>query len=444
MLKPKGVLKPLVFFSLLGILLIAGCGSSETKSTESEDSSNSDSDSLSGLVEVGVLPAEGTSGFDFLVNIGDEITKEHPEAEFEYTFANSKARPFMEQRWRSGDAPDIDYFVFNGQVPKTHEFIDNLLDLTPYLEEEFPGTGEKWIDTFLPSVEPIMSHEDGIYGVITDTHVISLFYNKEIFDELNLTPPETWDEFMEVGNTLIENDIDPVAITGMYEPYMGFWIDYLFQREVGYEKALEAAHSGGYKDDPGFLRAAKKLEEMRDAGFFLKGFEGTDFTAAQIEFFQGNAAMISMGTWLSSEMKDSIPEGFQLGATSFPSIPDGEGQQNGLLSHNNIMSVNKDTENLDLVLEYMRNFTSAEVQAQRTEEFSLISAVKDVPSPEDIHGLDDIMADSGDLNVRYFGLEYEPDKFDDYYKEVSKFFFGDYSAEEFIDALDETMSKYSS
>lgn len=454
-MKRKFTFLKVLLFSFIALIFIAGCSSggsdssseesapNEEESTNEEQSSEENAGTLSGKVEVGVLPAEGTSGFQFLVDIGEEIKKDHPDAEFEFTFANTKARPFIEQRWRTGNPPDIDYFVFNGQVEKTHEFVDKLLDLTPYLEEELPGKNVKWIDTFLPSTEPIMTHDGGIYGVITDTHVIALFYNKEMFDELNLSPPETWDDFMEAGHTLKENGIDPVAVTGMFEPYMGFWVDYLFQREVGYDETMEAVHgSASFKDHPGYLRAAKKIEEMRDAGFLLNGFQGTDFTAAQIEFFQGNAGMILMGTWLSSEMKDSIPEGFQLGVTTFPSVDGGEGQQNGLLSHSNLMSVNKESENIDLAIEYIRRFTSVETQTKRAKELSLISAVKDVPAPDDIHGLDEIMANAGDLNVRYFGLEFEPDKNTDYYQEVAKFFFGDYSAEEFIDALDAAMAKY--
>ena len=135
-------------------------------------------------------------------------------------------------------------------------------------------------------------------------------------------------------------------------------------------------------------------------------------------------------------MADSIPEGFELGTVNFPTIAGGEGQQNSLMAHSNIMSVNKESENIDLALEYLRRVTSVEEQTKRAEQLNLISAVKDVPTPEDIHGLTNVMEKSGDLNVRYYGLEFEPDKFNAYYTEVAKLFFGEYTAEEFVDAID--------
>lgn len=402
-------------------------GDSQSESPEAGETQ------LTGEIEVGVLPAEGTSAYESLVALADRMKEVHPDIGIEYTFANSKARPFMEQRWRAGDAPDIDYFVFNAQVPSTHEFVEKLLDLTPHLAQD------GWGDTFLDSAKTVTSLDGGIYGVITDTHVISLFYNKKLFDQYEIAPPETWDQLMEAGRKLKENNVAPIAVTGMYQPYMGFWIDYLMQREVGYNEAKEAVLSGTLKDNPGFLSAAQKVEQMASEGFFINGFEGTDFTAAQIQFFQGNAGMIMMGTWLSSEMKDSIPADFELGVVSFPTVEGGKGNPQGTLSHSNIMAVNKETENLDLVLAFLKEITSVKEQTFRSQELRLISAVKDVPAPQGIHGLDEVVQNATELYVRYFGLEYEPDKFNAYYNEVAKLFFGQYTAEQFIEAADTAM-----
>lgn len=427
-----------VFISLAAVLgLLAACGS--PSASDGPESSAGTGQNEAQEAEIGVLPAEGTSGHEFLTGVGDDITAKNPNFTYKYTFVNSKVRPMIEQRWRAGDPPDTDYFDFNAQVPSTHEFTSNLLELDPYLDEEIPGGGT-WRESFIDATSTVTSLDGKTYGVVTDTHLIGLFYNKQLFADMGLEPPETWDDLTKVSAELSAAGVDPIAVTGMYEPYMGFWIDSLFQREVGYDKAREAAFSGDYSD-PGFLKAAEKLQELRDSGAFLKGFEGTDFTAVQIEFFQGNAAMILMGTWLASEMKDSIPEGFELGVAAFPQIPGAAGDQTAQLSHSNIMVINKDSENKDAALEYMRTLTSTDVQTQRALEQGAVSAVKDVPAPPVIEGLDTLVAETTQLNVRYFGLEFVPDRNTPYYHEVTKFFFGNYDAEEFIDALSEAMKK---
>lgn len=417
-----------MFLATAGIVtLLASCAG--TSGTSDEDQH----------AELGILSAEGSAGYEFLTSIGEEVSEEHPEYSYEYTFVNTKVRPQIEQRWRAGDAPDSDYFVFNAQVPSTYDFVDNLVELTPYLEEEI-AEGVTWGETFLDATEPFTNLDGEIYGVPTDSHLIALYYNKKLFDDHGLTPPKTWEELLEVSAALSSENVEPIALTGVYEPYMGFWIDNLFQREVGYEKAHEAAYTGDYDDD-GFLRAAMKLQELRDQEAFMSGFEGVDFTAAQMEFFQGNAGMILMGTWLTSEMADSIPEDFELGVVGFPEIPGGDGSPTAQLAHTNIMTINKDTEALDAVLAYARAVTSEEAQTVRAKEYNSVPSVENAPAP-DVPGLQELLDNTDEMNLRYFGLEFSPDRNEAYYHEVAKFFMGQYDAEEFISSLAKTMEAF--
>lgn len=439
----RNLRRPLLVGVVALSIALIGCssgGSDDPPGSPGESKGAGAAGEFSGNLEVGVLPAEGTTGFDFLVSVGDKIIDENPDVDITYTFANSKVRPMIEQRWRAGDPPDLDYFVFNAQVPSTHEFTDKLVDLTPYLSEDLENGEGTWGDSFQDSTKSVTQLDGAQYGVVTDAHVITLFYNQDLFDENGLEAPKTWDDVVAAGNTLKAAGISPIAVTGMYEPYMGFWIDNLFQREVGYERAREAAFSGDY-DDPGFLKAAERLQEIRDAGFFMKGFAGTDFTATQIEFFQGNAGMILMGTWLSSEMKDSIPEDFRLGVTGFPTVPGATGDQEAQLGHSNIMVAHKDGENVDLAIEYMRRLTSFDEQKRRALEADTVSGVKGVPVPAGIEGLEEVLTSTTELNVRYFGLEFVPDRNTAYYREVARFFFGEYDAQQFIDALSASMER---
>ena len=394
--------------------------------------------SASGPAEIGVKPAEGTSGHKFLVEVGDKVTEQNPEFTYEYTFVNTKVRPQIEQRWRAGNPPDTDYEVFNAQIPSTHDFVENLLDLTPYLDEEIEGGGT-WRESFLDATSQETDLDGKTYGVTTDTHVIALYYNITLFTELGIEPPATWDELLDVSDELLAAKVAPIAVTGLYEPYMGFWTDYLFQRIVGYDTARDAVFSGDF-DDPGYLDAAKQFQQLRDKKPFLEGFQGIDFTAVQMEFFQGKAGMILMGTWLTAEMKDSIPEDFELGVIPFPQVG-GTEEDTGFISASNIMVVNKESAHVDACIAYMRALTSKETQTARAVEQSAVSAVKGVPGPPNVEGFEEMLAGAGDLHYRYYGLEYVPDRFVAYYHEVAKFFFGDMDAEQFVDAVGKAMGR---
>lgn len=415
----------------VGALGLAGCG------PLSSGENSGGGDGGEGPAEIGVKPAEGTTGYDFLVGVGDSVTEENPDFTFTYTFVNTKVRPQIEQRWRAGDPPDLDYEIFNAQVPSTHDFAENLLDLTPYMEDEIEAGGT-WGESFLEAVEKETVLDGKTYGVLSDTAVIALFYNISMFEEIGIEPPTTWSELLEACDALTDAGTAPIAVTGMYEPYMGYWTDYLFSRHVGYDNAREAAFNGDFSG-PGFLEAAERFQELREKDPFINGFEGTDFTAVQMEFFQEKAGMILMGSWLVAEMKDSIPEDFQLGVVPFPQLDDGE-EDNGFIAASNVMVVNKDTEHVDAVLAYMKALTSQETQTRRAEEQGSVSAVKGVPGPPGVEGFEEMIEGAGELNIRQFGLEYVPDRNTAFYHEVAKFTFGDYDAQEFIDALTQAMT----
>lgn len=415
----------------VGALALSGCG---PLSSGSEGGGSGGAGPQE--AEIGVKPAEGTSGYDFLVKVGDKVTEENPDFTYTYTFVNTKVRPQIEQRWRAGNPPDTDYEIFNAQVPSTHDFAENLLDLSPYLDEEIEGGGT-WRESFLEATAKETDLDGKTYGVVTDTHVVALFYNIKLFNDLGIQPPTTWQELLEACDKLSGADVAPIAVTGMYEPYMGYWTDYLFMRHVGYDKAGEAAYSGDYEDS-GFLEAAKLFQEFRDKKPFINGFEGTDFTAVQMEFFQEKAGMILMGTWLTAEMKDSIPEDFELGVVPFPQV-EGTEEDKGFISASNVMVVNKESDHIDAAIAYMKALTSKETQTARAEEQSAVSAVKDVPGPPGVEGFDDLLASAGELNIRHYGLEYVPDRNNAYYREVAKFVFGDRDAKGFIDGLAKAM-----
>lgn len=420
-----------VLFVLLAVLGAAFANG------EAEQTATTEEGKLSGNLEVGVMPAEGTVAYEFINKIGNEIIAKNPDLEIEYTFANTKARAFMEQRWRANDGPDIDYFVFNAQVPSTYEFTEKLLDLTPYIQAD-----PEWSSRYIDAATAVTTLDGHQYGVVTDTHVLAIYYNKGYFDEFGIKVPETWTEFLDACETLKTNGIDPIAISGTTALYLPNFFDYLCIRLLGHDVAKEHVMNGTMSEKPEFLQAAKMLRELVDKGYILKGFEGTDFTGSQMMFFQGKAGMILVGTWLASEMAGSIPEDFQMGIFNFPAVEGGKGDPTEVFAHANIMAVNKDSDNLDAAIEFVNYFTSKEVQMRRTKETGLISAVKGVDAPSNVYGLSDLISNAGKLCVRYYGMEFTSNVQSAFDIEIQKLWFGEYTPEEFIKNADAVMAGF--
>lgn len=432
--------------AVVGVLL-AACGDGGDSAGNAPDPGNWRDNIKGTALEIGVLSAEGTPGLGILRGVADGIEGNYAGADMTLTFANTKARPAIEQRWRAGDPLDVDYGMFDGTNPELLLWANDgfLVDLKPYLEKPDPDTGKPWLDRFSPTIRKFMQHPDngGIYGVPSELSLHVLFYNAKLFKNLGISPPKTWDELLAAADKLKAGGVDPIAVTGLFQPYMGMWSDHLWLRTVGYDKArgVLTEGKGHITEDPGFLDGLKKLQELRNKGAFLKGFEGTDFTAAQAQFFQGKAGMILMGTWLVSEMAGVIPKDFELGVVPFPTVPGGSGDQNALMAALQQISIAAKSDNIPLALEWARRLTSVEVQTKRANEIGEVSGVSGVPSPPGIPGIDKVIADADQLNPREFGLLESMKARDVVLPEITKLMFGKQDAQQTLEQIDQGLRR---
>jgi raffinose/stachyose/melibiose transport system substrate-binding protein len=358
-----------------------------------------------GPIEVGVLTAKGTPGLAYLEQLATKI-----------------------------DNPAQRAWADDGL----------LLDLRPYLEQNDPTSGKPWLESFSPAALGFMTHPDdnGIYGVPTELSTQVLFYNAKLFSEKSITPPTTWTEVMTAVDALKSAGVDPIAVTGLFQPYMGMWSDNLWLRTVGWDKANQVlvGGEGHITEDPGFLTGLQHVQELRDAKAFIEGFQGTDFTPAQALFFQGKAGMILMGNWLVSEMKDVIPDGFEVGVLPFPAVDGGAGDQKALMSAAQLISINAESKNQGMALTWASRVTGIEVQTERATKLGDLSAVLGVPSPDGVTGIDKIISEASALVPREFSMS-GTKVYETVYAEIARLFFGEQDAPQTIERLDAALRK---
>ena len=70
---------------------------------------------------------------------------------------------------------------------------EDLLDLTPYLPDDFLGEYPEWVGKQI-------NLDGAIYGVPWDTGPLGFIYRKDLLDKAGITePPKTWDEFADAA-----------------------------------------------------------------------------------------------------------------------------------------------------------------------------------------------------------------------------------------------------
>jgi multiple sugar transport system substrate-binding protein len=104
----------------------------------------------------------------------------------------------MSNALKAGKAPDLGQVEYDSLA--SFRLKEGLTDISscPGVKE----AGDTFVDWTWSQVEFGADGKDGVWAVPQDTGPMALFYRKDIYDQLGLKAPTTWDEYAEQARTL--------------------------------------------------------------------------------------------------------------------------------------------------------------------------------------------------------------------------------------------------
>ncbi len=214
------------------------------------------------------------------------FNEEHPHIIINFEpYRNVEYNTILSTALQGGGGPDIMQLrAYGGLEPLAN---------AGYL---LPLDGEiKELDNFSQDVlAGARSRRDGkVYGVPFATQNIQILYNKQLFEELNLEEPETWDEFLSIAQKAKDAGYIPFAngtkdawtcetLFGGIAPTFYGGTDFYNQVVAG-EKTFEAEE---------MEQALEKMLELRP--FLPDNDTGVGYTDMQMMFAQEMAVMFVM------------------------------------------------------------------------------------------------------------------------------------------------------
>lgn len=226
------------------------------------------------------------------------------------------------------------------------------LDLTSTLSET--GLDDAYPDTF----RAILEREGKEYFLPAFHSWFAIYYNRESFARYNLTPPEDWEEFLAVCETLSDNGVPPIVYAGDNRQMVSVWFDYLDMRLNGpdFHAALMEGQES-YTDDR--VRAVfDTWQFLVDSGYILENAWSLQVEESLDMVVNGEAGMILAPGY---QAPDEL--GFFRFPIMAPDIPVGEVVPTvGYV-------VMADSPHLAEAAEFLSYLGSAEVQTQLTRQF---------------------------------------------------------------------------
>lgn len=213
----------------------------------------------------------------------------------------AQARQVLTTRMQGGDPPG------SFQVHMGHELIDTWVtsDYMQPLDDLFEQEG--FNDAFPQGVLDIVSYEGHPYSVPVNIHRANvLWYNKTVFEDNNIDPPESFDDFFAAADTLQAAGITPLAL-GDSEIFASTQLlETTLLGSLGADayKGLWTGDTDWAGDDvtAALENYEKMLSYVNDDHSSLTWDQANDLVIA------GDAAMTVMGDWLDA---DNNAKGFE-------------------------------------------------------------------------------------------------------------------------------------
>lgn len=146
------------------------------------------------------------------------------------------------------------------------------------------------------------SFEGKQYAVPNAVSYWPVFYNKRVFEQNGLQPPNSWEELISAADTLKQSGVTPFYATldGRWPAFIWFE-EFLIRTDPDFYNRLMQGEAS-YTDSV-VVDVMKEWKSMIDAGYFTNLDIPLDATAIG-EFQQGNFAMLPIGTWFNNGMLD--------------------------------------------------------------------------------------------------------------------------------------------
>lgn len=258
-----------------------------------------------------------------------------------------------------GSPPDI-YFEWAGARLEDRYAEGFALDLTTAVAETELG------ELFDESAFNSMTVDDKIVMVPGNADVTNvIWYNVDVFDELGITPPASWDELVALCPTITDAGMIPMAIGNLDLWAGGNFAGHIVSRVTGADAYDAMMREELSMDSPEVIEGLGYVQQLVEAGCINESVNAiNDNEGAQL-FFQGQAAMHPIGSWLVSWAIEEAPE-LNFDYFNLPPI-DGADEQDSVIGVTTGYVVNANSEHADAAIEFLTLFSSPEFTAQMVE-----------------------------------------------------------------------------
>lgn len=337
--------------------------------------------------------------------------------------------------------PDV-FPTWSGGILKEYISIGGVVNLSKYMRQD------NYSARFNDKALEMVTDNKGIWGVPVENMAIALiFYNKTIYNLLNLSEPDTFEELKHNIKVLKNHNYIPFALSNRTAWTGSMFYMYFVDRLGGPEIFYNAANrkNNGSFDNEVFIKAGEMVQELVDMGAFPEGFNWMDEDAGDSRnlLYNEAAAMVLTGSWFISNLKYENPGFFdKIGFFPFPAVEGGKGNPDNTIGSlgDNYYSVASSCDYIDKAFELIK-YLIDDTAVQKRIIAGKIPPVKnlDIKDPMIKMILDDI---NKSPNVQFWYDQYLPPKLSESHLTLTRQLFGGEDPKRTAEKMEEITRQY--
>ncbi|WP_026923391.1 ABC transporter substrate-binding protein [Glycomyces arizonensis] len=265
------------------------------------------------------------------------------------------------------------------------------------LSQQWESAVDKgWVN---PETRESFSYDGKVYGMPMYKSYWVMFYNTNVFDEVGIAPPTTWEEFDQNNAALKDAGVTPLFATQEAGWTSSIWFAELLSKlDPQFYVALMAGEAK-YTDET-TQEAMRIWSEMYAKGYFTAADVAWDSEPSLLA--NGEVAQVPMGTWRNGTFAEAgLGEG-DYSAFLLPMIDPNAAPST--IVESGVISVAEKTPKQEAALETMANWLDPAVQQVWVENIKDTSANPQVTTDDPILGtvLEAVSAQTPTELVRYW------------------------------------------
>lgn len=235
----------------------------------------------------------------------------HPDLTVELEIVDREAWKTQIRNALSANAPDVvNWYAATRMTPYVDAGL--FLDISDLWED--PAMAD------LASTKGAMTLNDAQWGVPYTYYQWGVYYRKDIYEELGLTEPATWEEELANCQAILDSGRKCYTIGSKFLWTAGGWFDYINSRTNGYEFHIQLANGEVEWTDERVRATFANWRQLIDMGAFIDDHQSMSWQDAIPPFLNGDAAAYLMGNFAVAAFREGGLTDDQLDFYQFPQI----------------------------------------------------------------------------------------------------------------------------